>query len=62
MLELYNVPIDYPSKKVNILACIPLFDGVPCFMLTYSNVNSRVFEFLYLPRARNSSFYRVDFR
>jgi len=23
---------DYPS--VNVLACIPLFDGKPCFMLT----------------------------
>jgi len=33
-LGLYVVRVDYPSVKVNILACIPLFDGKPCFMLT----------------------------
>jgi len=50
---LYVVRADYPS--VNILACIPLFDGKPCFMLIYSNVDSRVFaNFLYLLRVRNS--------
>jgi len=38
-LGLYVVRADYPS--VNILACIPLFDGKPCFMLTYSNFDSR---------------------
>ena len=52
---LYVVRVDYPSVKVNILACIPLFDGKPCFMLIYSNVDSRVFaNFLYLFRVRNS--------
>ena len=52
-LGLYVVRADYPG--VNILACIPLFDGKPCFMSTYSNVDSRVFvEFLYLLRVRNS--------
>jgi len=52
-LGLYVVRVDYPS--VNILACIPLFDGKPCFMLIYSNVDSRVFaNFLYLLRVRNS--------
>ncbi|QXJ34607.1 hypothetical protein J5U22_01153 [Saccharolobus shibatae] len=50
-LGLYDVPVDYPIKKLNILACIPLFNGVPCFISTYSNVNSRVFvEFLLLLR------------
>ena len=50
---MYVVRADYPS--VNILACIPLFDGKPCFMLIYSNVDSRVFaNFLYLLRVRNS--------
>ena len=50
---MYVVRADYPS--VNILASIPLFDGKPCFMLTYSNVDSRVFvNFLYLLRVRNS--------
>jgi len=36
---LYVVRVDYPS--VNILACIPLFDGKPCFMLkkVFSNPN-----------------------
>ncbi|ACP37771.1 IS630 family transposase [Saccharolobus islandicus] len=54
-LGLYVVKTDYPSVKVNVLACIPLFDGKPCFMLTYSNVDSRVFvNFLYLLRVRNS--------
>lgn len=54
-LGLYVVRVDYPSVKVNILACIPLFDGKPCFMLIYSNVDSRVFaNFLYLLRVRNS--------
>ena len=38
-LGLYVVRADYPS--VNILASIPLFDGKPCFMLTYSNFDSR---------------------
>ncbi|ADB86429.1 second ORF in transposon ISC1395 [Saccharolobus islandicus L.D.8.5] len=33
-LGLYVVRADYPGVKVNILACIPLFDGKPCFMLT----------------------------
>ena len=33
-LGLYVVRVDYPSVKVNVLACIPLFDGKPCFMLT----------------------------
>ena len=28
---MYVVRVDYP---INILACIPLFDGKPCFMLT----------------------------
>ncbi|WP_238527201.1 IS630 family transposase [Saccharolobus islandicus] len=52
-LGLYIVKADYPS--VNVLACIPLFDGKPCFMLTYSNVDSRVFaNFLYLLRVGNS--------
>ncbi|ADX84987.1 ISC1395, Orf1, resolvase [Sulfolobus islandicus REY15A] len=52
-LGLYIVKADYPS--VNVLACIPLFDGKPCFMPTYSNVDSRVFvEFLYLLRVGNS--------
>ncbi|AAK41947.1 IS630 family transposase [Saccharolobus solfataricus] len=50
-LGLYNVPVDYPSRKLNVLASIPLFDGVPCFMFTYSNVNSEIFaEFLRLFR------------
>ncbi|AAK43062.1 Second ORF in transposon ISC1395 [Saccharolobus solfataricus P2] len=50
-LGLYNVPVDYPSRKLNVLASIPLFDGVPCFMSTYSNVNFKIFaEFLRLFR------------
>ena len=38
-LGLYVVRADYPG--VNVLASIPLFDGKPCFMLTYSNFDSR---------------------
>ena len=53
--------VDYPSRRVNVLGCIPLFVDNPRFMLTSFNVNPNVFvEFLHLVRARNSGIIVLD--